>query len=87
MQLTNAKYATDAFLQALELDPKNAKKQLYTLVDTNKQKIVEQLAKDDSKKFMQNSNAFVDIEQKAKEQKMLVKLQLQKAKTTKAKEQ
>lgn len=86
MQLTNAKYATDAFLQALELDPKNAKKQVYTLVDTNKQKIVEQLAKDDSEKFMQNSNAFVDIEQKAKEQKMLVKLQEQKAKTVKAKD-
>lgn len=81
MQITNAKYAKDAFLNALDIDINNAKKQTYTLVDTNKAKIVEQLAKDDSKKFLQNANAFVDIEQKAKEQKTLAKLQ------AKAKEQ
>lgn len=87
MQITNAKFAKDAFLQALDIDINNAKKQVYTLVDTNKAKIVEQLAKEDSKKFMQNANAFVDIEQKAKEEKTLAKLASKKeqAKTVKAK--
>ena len=78
MQITNAKYASKQFLQALGLDANNASKQVYTLVDSNKQKIVEQLAKSDSKQFLQNANAFVDFEQKAKEQTMLAKLQEQK---------
>lgn len=86
MQITNAKFAKDAFLQALDIDINNAKKQTYTLVDINKAKIVEKLAKEDSEKFMQNANAFVDIEQKAKEEKMLEKLQEKKAKTVKAKD-
>lgn len=87
MQITNAKYCKVKFLQALELDLNNVQKQVYTLVDSNKAKIVEQLAKQDSKEFMQNANAFVDIEQKAKEEKMLVKLQEQKAILQNAKEQ
>lgn len=85
MQLTNAKYATNAFLDACDLDIKNAKKQVYTLIDSNKAKLIEQLAKEDSKAFMQNSNAFLDIEQKAKEQKTLAKLASKKEQ--KAKEQ
>ena len=85
MQITNAKFCKKEFLQALELDLNNVQKQTYTLVDMNKAKIVEQLAAKDSKEFLQNANAFVDIEQKAKEQKMLEKLQEKKAKTEKAK--
>jgi len=87
MQITNAKYCKDAFLQALDLDINNAKKQIYTLVDINKAKIVEQLAKQDSKAFLQNSNAFVDIEQKAKEQKTLAKLASKKEQAKEQKEQ
>lgn len=74
MQITNAKFCKKEFLQALELDLNNVQKQTYTLVDINKAKIVEQLAAKDNKTFLQNTNAFVDIEQKAKEQKTLAKL-------------
>lgn len=87
MQITNAKYCKNAFLQALDIDINNAKKQTYTLVDINKAKIVEHLAKEDSKKFMQNANAFVDIEQKAKEQKTLAKLASKKEQAKEQKEQ
>ena len=87
MQIANAKYAKVKFLQALELDLNNVQKQKYTLVDINKAKIVEQLATKDSKTFLQNTNAFVDIEQKAKEQKTLAKLASKKAKEQKEQEQ
>lgn len=85
MQLTNARYAKKAFLQALELDIDSVQKQTYTLVDINKAKIVEQLSKQDSKTFLQNTNAFVDIEQKAKELKTLAKLASKKEQKEQAK--